>query len=404
MKYLIVGGSIAAYTAYKEIKKIDNSADVKVVSKESVQPYSKMLLPYLISHRDVKNNMFFEIGSDDIILDDAVVSVDTDGKIVKTEHNREFQYDKLMIATGADAYIPKYEGSYKKNSIVGVRYLNDMENIENITASCKSGHIILLGAGLVTLETGWALVKKGFSVSYIVRSNRILSQILDKDSADMVEGYIEKNYPVKFIKENDVEFIDEKNNGVYVKLTSGDSIEGCMVVVGKGVRPNVDFLSNTDIEAENGIGVDEYLRTNNKDIYAVGDVAAFNDVVDNKKKIHAIWPVAVAQAKAAAKNMLGIKSYYMPEFSRNILPVFDLNIFSGGAANKDENDIFKIKNSLEYRKIVLKNGVLKGFILIGEISNYGAYIDLSKRSVDVAQNVDRLLYGSLNINYDKLFK
>ncbi len=398
MKYVIAGGSIAAYTAYKEIKKIDNNAEIKVISKENVHPYGKMVLPYLISSGHIKDNMFFEIDEDDIVLNDAVVSVDTDNKIIKTKLNREFQYDKLLIATGADAYIPKYNGVYKKESVSGIRYLSDIEAIEKKLVNCKKKSVVLVGAGLVTLETGWALVKRGFSVAYIVRSDRILSQILDKQAADIVEEYIKKNYTVSFIKNNDIEFIDEKNDGIYIRLTSGKSVEGCLVIVGKGVRPNIDFLSGTDIETDNGIGVDGYLRTNNKDIYAVGDVAAFDDVVEDKKKIHAIWPVAVEQAKAAAKNMIGIKTYYMPEFSRNALPVFDMTIFTGGISNKDEFDVYRLKTVGEYRKIILKEGKLKGFILLGDVKNYGAYTYLAKRKIKVGDRISDLLYGSININ------
>ena len=400
MKYVIVGGSIAAATAYKEIKKYAKDADVKVISKEKILPYAKMLLPYLISSEDVKKNMFFEVDSSDILLNSAVISVDTESKTIKTENGQEFPYDKLLIATGADAKIPKYSGTYSQESVVGVRYLQDIEKIKNRLDMCKSKHVILHGAGLVTLEVGWALVKRGFSITYVVHSNRILSRILDKESADMVEGYIKRNYSVRFIKGDDIKSIDEKNDKVYVSLESGDSLEGCLVIVGKGVNPNIDFLKTTNIESsERGITVNKYLQTTDSDVYAVGDVSAFDDVVDNQKKIHAIWPVAVEQAKVAAKNMLGMKIEYMPEFSRNLLPVFGLNIFTGGISNKNEFDVYKRKSDMEYRKIILKDGVLKGFILIGDIGNFGAYTQIARRQINVAKNIDKLLYGILNINY-----
>jgi len=225
----------------------------------SVRPNGKMLLPYLISSDEIKQNMFFEVDNDDILLNDAVESVYAKNKIIKTESSKEFAYDKLLIATGADAKIPEYSGSYGKDSVVGVRYLKDVESIEKRLSTCSSKHIILVGAGLVTLETGWALVKRGFSVSYIVRSSRILSKKFDEESSYMIENYIEKNYPVKFIKGDDAEFIDEKDSGIYVKLTSGGSLEGCAVIVGKGVRPNVDCLQNTNIESEKGMDVDNHL-------------------------------------------------------------------------------------------------------------------------------------------------
>ncbi len=398
MRYVIIGGSIAAYTAYREIKKYDPNSDAVVISKENMQPYGKMLLPYLISSSEVKNNMFYAIDNDDIILKNKVTSINIVNRIVKTESKNEFRYDKLLIATGADAYIPEYDGNYTKKSVFGVRYLDDMNKANSKINICRDKHAILIGAGLVTLETGWALVKRGFSVTYIVRSGRILSQILDRDSADMVEAYIERNYPVKFIKEADVESIEEKSEKIYVKLSTSETLEGCMVIVGKGVRPNIDFLDNTHIKIDNGVEVNGYLQTSNPDIYAVGDVALFEDVVDKKKKIHAIWPVAVEQAKVAAKNMVGMKNYYMSEFSRNALPVFDITIFTGGISNKNEFDVYKKQGLSDYRKIILRNGELVGFILIGDISNFGAYTYMAKRKVKADNKINDLLYGSLNIN------
>ncbi len=398
MKYVIAGGSIAAHTAYTTIKRFDDTAEVIVLSKENTMPYGKMLLPYLISSDSVESNMFYTIEKDDILLNNEVKKLDNKEKTITTETGLKISYDKLLIATGADAYIPEYKGNYSDETVLGIRYLSDMDKAKKRMSVCNNKHAILIGAGLVTLETGWALVKKGFSVTYVVRSGRILSQILDKESADMVEGYIEKNYPVKFIKNTDIESINERENRVYVELTTKQTIEGCMVVVGKGVRPNTEFLKDSDIKADGGIEINGYLQTGDKDVYAVGDVAASEDVIDKSKKIHAIWPVAVEQAKAAAKNMLGIKTYYMPEFSRNALPVFDITIFTGGLSNKDEFDVYKVENSSEYRKIVLDNGELKGFVLIGDVRNFGAYTHIAKRKINVSKNINNLLYGSLNIN------
>ena len=399
MKFVIVGGSIAAYTAYKTLKNIDSSFDIKVISKERFKPYSKMLLPYLIGSDELSKGLFYEVESEDIILNDKAVKIDTDSKTVKTNRGLSINYDKLFIATGAEADMPQYNGDYSDASVAVVRNIEDVEKIKRQTASCKGKNAVMVGAGLVTLEVGWALVKAGFSVIYIVRSNRILSQILDMESSEMVQKYIERNFPVKFIKESDVEFIEEKDNGVCVRLTTKKEINGCVIVVGKGVKPNVDFLEGSSIKTLNGgMDVNGYMQTNNKDVYAAGDAAAFEDVADNSKKVHPIWPVAVEQAKSAAKNMAGIKTYHMPEFSRNALPVFGITIFTGGISNKNQFDVYKASLTNEYRKIILKNGVLKGFVLIGDIGNFGAYTHIAKRKIKVGDKINKLLYGSLNIN------
>ncbi len=398
MRYVIAGGSIAAHTAYWQIKKLDPLSEITVISRESTQPYSKMLLPYLLHSKNVRENMFFEVTPKDILLNERVTGISTENKTVTTHTGKTIPFDKLLIATGADAYIPDFQGEYEKEAIVGVRYLKDMEILQKRIEGYGNRNVVLLGAGLVTLEVGWALVQMGYSVEYVVRSSRILSQILDKEAADAVEAYIEKNFPVRFLKGEDVDYIQQKGSELEITLTGGERLHASAVVVGKGVKPNIDFLENSPINLNRGVVVNNRLMTNIEDIYAVGDVAAFDDVVDKEKKIHAIWPVAVEQAKAAAKNMAGMKTWYMPEFSRNALPVFNITIFTGGISNRDDFDVYKKTDGLEYRKVILKDGALVGFIIIGDVMNYGAYTLLAKKRVNVKDKIHQLLFGTITTN------
>ncbi len=398
MRYVIVGGSIAAHTAYRQLKAIDPGSSVTVISRENTQPYSKMLLPYMIHTDSVEENMFFRIDPEDLRLKERVVALDTEQKTVATDRGTIVPYDKLLIATGADAKIPSYSGNYSAESVVGVRYLQDIENIMIRIATCPIKKAVLVGAGLVTLEVGWALVQRGIAVDFVVRSNRILSQILDKKAADKVENYITSHYPVRFFKGEDVESIEENGSTLHIKLAGSGELEGCVMVVGKGVNPNTDFLENTPVKVDYGVVVDNRLQTSVDDIYAVGDVAAFDDVVMPGKHVHAIWPVAIEQAKAAARNMAGIKTWYMPEFSRNALPVFNITIFTGGISNRDEFDVYEKENGLEHRKIMLKDGKLVGFILIGELANAGAYTYIAKKRIKVDDKINKLLYGTITIN------
>ncbi len=404
MRYVIAGGSIAAHTAYWQIKRFDPSSEITVVSRESTQPYSKMLLPYLLHDANVKNNLFFDVNIRDIMLNESVTGISVGDKTITTHTGKTIPFDKLLIATGADAYIPDYEGDHDSGSVVGVRYLSDIDALTKRINNATKKNVILVGAGLVTLEVGWALVQMGFSVEYVVRSNRILSQILDKEAADTVEEYIESRFPVRFIKGEDVDSIVKGPAGVEVKLKGGDRLEGCAVVVGKGVRPNVDFLHNSGVEVNYGIPVNNRLMTNVEDIYAVGDVAEFDDVVEKEKTVHAIWPVAVEQAIAAARNMVGLKTWYLPEFSRNALPVFNLTIFTGGISKKDEFEVYKRVDGLEYRKIILKDGRLAGFILIGDIRNFGAYTLLAKQRKKVKDRISDLLFGNITPNADTFLR
>ncbi len=193
--------------------------------------------------------------------------------------------------------------------------------------------------------------------------------------------------------------IKENENRIYVKLESNKTLEGCLVVVGRGVVPNIEMFKNSNIKINSSIVVDKYLKTSIDNIYAAGDVAECDDVVSLDKRIHAVWPSAVSQAKTAAKNMLGFNIEYMPEFMRNLVPVFGIDIFTGGISKEDKFDVYTVKSDYEYRKIILEDGILKGFIVIGDVSNYGAFTYLAKERIDVSKIKDELLYGSVSMNY-----
>jgi len=162
------------------------------------------------------------------------------------------------------------------------------------------------------------------------------------------------------------------------------------------VRANIDFLKGTKIKTNRGIIVNEHLETNIKDIYAAGDVAESKDIVYGDMRMHALWPVAVEQGKIAGANMAGIPLIYPGDVSRNILTAFGMTIFTGGMGKEDKFDIYRKFENGEYRKIILKDGKLKGFIFIGEVNNPGVYIHIMKNEIEVERFKSSLLHGTVS--------
>ncbi|WP_022669869.1 NAD(P)/FAD-dependent oxidoreductase [Hippea alviniae] len=385
----IVGGSIAAFVAYRTIKKYQPDADVKVFSKESVIPYSKMLLPYILTS-NVEANMFYPIG-DDLFLEKEIVELDADEKYIKDKSNWKYYYDKLIIATGADAKKPSFEGDYDADKIITIRYLNDIYKIRDLIRQASFRRVVIVGAGLVSMEMGHALSMAGFDVRFVVGSNRILSQILNKSSADFVEKIITDNHRVEFYKQDGIETINSYNDGLIVKLKSSKEIECDFVVVGRGVSPNVSFLSG---DFSDGVEVDEFLKTGFRDVYAVGDVAKSYDAVVNKKISHAIWPVAIEEAEIAARNVLGFDMTEEPQITRNVLPVFGMNIFTAGVSKLEEYDGILEDYSDGLRRILFKDGMLDGFVFVGDVYDFGEYVNIMRKRVNIKGVEKALLFSS----------
>ncbi len=385
----IVGGSIAAYTVYKTIKSYDRSVEVKVFSKENTQPYGKMLLPYILTS-NVENNMFYKIPEEDLVLSTEITRLDKTSKTIVDDKGNAYLYDKLIIATGADASKETFEGD-ANDRVFTVRYLKDIEKIKEHIRTAKFRHVVVYGGGLVSLEMSNSLSMAGFKITIVISSSRILSQILNKKASEQFEKYLTDKYKLEIIKGERIEAVEKSADEAVVKLSSGKSIECDFVVVGKGVKPNIDFVKG-ELNIKKGVMVNNRLEAS-ENIYAIGDVAEVDDVVFNEKSLHAIWPCAIEQAQIAAKNALGMDIKVKPEFTRNVLPVFSMNIFTGGVSKLDEYDTIIEDYTDGYSRIMIKDGYLDGFVFFGTVKNYGAYTFIARNRVKIEGAEKKLLCG-----------
>lgn len=400
MKHIIIGSSIAGLSAAKKIKEINPKDEVIVISEENVKPYGKMTLPYLLSGEATTDDSYLNIPDKiELLLNKKVIKIDTENKSITTNSNEKFTYDKLLIATGAHAYVPEIPGSTLP-SVLSVRNLKDIEKIKNKIKQTGRKRVILSGAGLVNMEIGNALLQIGISITYVVHSNRVLSQIIDEEASKIVEEGLSKS-GIEVLKGESIKEIEEKDGITFAKLESGKVLKGACIIFGKGVKPNVNLIESTGIKTNRGIFVNKLLETNIKDIYAAGDVVEVKDIVYGDNRMHALWPVAVEQGKIAGANMAGMKLTYLGDVSRNILTIFEKTIFTGGISKEDKFDVHKKNVNGEYRKIVLEKGKLRGFILMGEVESPGVYLYIMKNEIEVSTLKNSLLYGS--ISYSELY-
>lgn len=396
MKYLIIGASAAGLSAAQKIKEFDVDGEIIILSEEKSPPYSKMSLPYLLSGECSKEeDLYLRIPEGvKLLIDKKVVSLKEERKVVETETGEEFSYDKLLIATGAHPYLPEIE---KKGSplILSIRNLEDIYKLKERIKNSKEKKVILSGAGLVNCEIADALLKIGVPFVFVVRSNRILSQILDEEGSRVIENFAREK-GIELLTGESIKEVEEKDGITYVTLESGKVLKGSCVVFGKGVRPYVDFLKGTRIKIDRGIWVDTYLQTSVEDIYAAGDVTESKDLVYEDVRMHALWPVAVEQGKIAGANMAGGEIEYPEEVSRNILTILEKTIFTGGISTEDKFEVYKEHFAGEYRKILIHNNKLVGFVFVGEVDSPGVYLFIMKNKIDVSENINLLLKGALS--------
>ncbi len=395
MKHVIIGASVAGITAAARIKELSPEQEVIVLSGEGVAPYGKMSLPYILSGMTwFENCVLRSVDGVDLRLNKYIDGVDTVSKTVHAIDGEQFEYDRLLIATGTSPFIPDIPGS-RLPSVVGVRNIGDIEVIRKRIAESTQKRVILAGAGLVNAEVGDALVKLGIPVTYVISSDRFLSQIVDREASAIVEKSF-AGLDVELLKGEDIVEIEEKGDALEVKLASGKVLSGCCVVYGKGVRPNTSFLKGTDVQLNKGIVLGQYLETSVPGIYGAGDAVETDDVLLGQKTLHALWPVAVEQANNAAANMLGMEMPYRGDVLRNILMVFGQTIFTGGVSTHDEGDVYRNVSDGEYHKIVVKDGRLRGFVFVREgAANPGVYLRMMRERTDISSKINPVLHGTI---------
>ncbi|NYE56605.1 NAD(P)/FAD-dependent oxidoreductase [Carboxydothermus ferrireducens] len=386
MKYLIIGNSAAGIFAAESLRKLDPAGEITVLTDEPYEVYGRCLTSYFIAGDIVEEQIFirpkdfYEKNRINLKKGEKVVRIDFNEKKVITFEN-SYQYDRLLIASGARAKKLSLPGS-NLPGVFTLRTLDDAKNI--LDYSRKAEQAVIVGGGLVSLKGAYGLLKRGVKVTVVVASRQILSQVLDYEAAGLVQQNLEKQ-GMKFLLGEDVlEFLGE-DKIFEVKLTNGQVIKADLVLIGKGVTPNVDFLPEPEKFLE-GIPVDQYLRTPWEGVWAAGDVAKTFDVAHGKYRVNALWPIAAEQGRVAAMNMVGQNYVYQGSIGMNSLEFFGYNTIAAGITRQEEGyTVIKRRQGANYLKLVLEGEKLKGYILSGEVRGAGRLTQLIRSGSKIKQ-------------------
>lgn len=399
-RYVIIGTSAAGVSCAETIRSIDKTAEIVMLTDEPYPHiYCRCLLSYYIADEIPEEKLkyreddFFEKNNIKVYFGKKVVAVDTEKNCVLLEDNTKLEYDKLLIATGARSKMEEIPG-VDKDGVYGLRTVDDAKKI--IKKTTETNTAIILGGGLIGLKAAYALKKRGLEVTVVVKSPRILSQVVDETSAKLVQSYIEKN-GIKILTGLQAKEICGDKKVEYVILEDGQKLNCGLVIIGKGVQPNIEFLQGSKIELGYGIKVNEYLQTNIENVYSAGDVAETNDLLLKGTTIYALWPNAVIQGKIAGVNMVknNVKKYD-GTIAMNSVEFFGLYIISCGITRpKDikEYEFLEVSNLQKnvYKKFVIKDNKLVGFVLVGDIEQAGVYNSLVRKKVDISSIKESLV-------------
>jgi nitrite reductase (NADH) large subunit len=410
MNIVIVGNSAAGAAAIEAIRKQDNRLKITQLSDEIHPLYSRCLTSYFIAGKIDKDKLLYR-ASDfhktmkvDLHLGTVAEEVDVKGQQVKCHGGKQFEFDKLLIATGSSPKMP----SNIPSSIDGIFELRTLDHaiaIKNRIPQAKNA--VVLGGGLIGMRAADALSKCGLKVTVIVGSNHVLSQMIDSGAAQIIQKRILENN-IEILTQTDIsEVIQKENNLVAVKTNTGVLLECEILITAKGVSANMQLIENSGIEKRKGIVTNQYMQTNNANVFAAGDVAETFDIASSEHVTNALWTCAVEQGSVAGQNIAGQKKIYNGSISQNALNFFDVSLISMGITAPKEPSKYKIISDSRplrniYKKLVIQNNLLKGIILLGKIDSAGILLDLIQRKTDISGFEDELLND--NFNFGKIIK
>ena len=390
MKYVIIGNSAAAIGCIEGIRQKDEFGHITIVSSEKHHTYSRPLISYLLCGKTDSERMkyraadFYEKNKCQCLFGVSAEKINTDEKTVSLSDGTKLPYDKLLVATGSYPFIPPMKGLDSVKNKFTFMSLDDALSLEK--ALKKTSKVLIIGAGLIGLKCAEGIYGRVGSITVVDLADRVMPSVLDKASSDIVKKHIvEKG--IEFILSDSV---DEFKDGEAV-LKSGKKVDFDIVVVAVGVRPNVGLISDCGGEIRRGIAVDDMSKTSLDDIYAAGDCTESHDITTDSDKILALLPNAYIQGETAGVNMAGGEKSFRNAIPMNSIGFFGLHIITAGSYDGEE---YVTANGQNYKKLITKDGLLKGYILVGDVKRAGIYTSMIREQMPL----DSLDFESIKEN------
>ncbi len=381
MKHVIIGAGAAGIQAAKTIRSLSADAEILMISTD-VHVHSRcMLHKYLSYERNEKTlsfvpDDFFEKNNISWVKNETVVSIDTEHSLLTLKNDQSIPYDRLLIATGAHSFIPPIGQFREATNVFGLRDLSDAQQIR--TLADQANNILIVGSGLVGMDAAYAFLEQGKSVTVVEMAERILPLQLDEIAGNVYRKKFEA-HGCRFLlgKKASETIMNEKGAIETVILDDGTEISCDLVIVAAGVRPAIECVQESNIQAERFIEVNNHMETNVRHVYAAGDVAGLSG----------IWPNAMKQGETAAFNMCGIEKEYTDLYAmKNTMNFYGITTLSLGRGIPEKDDQVIIQHdSKGYRRAILRNGKLDSILIQGEIDYSGIYQYLIKNEIDLSE-------------------
>ena len=404
-KIVVVGAGAAAFRFIQNYREHNDSDQIHVFSKEPHPFYNRVLLPEYVTEEltweQLQKIKEHELKKLKINLHTglSIEKIDPEKQVVIDDEGKEYPFDKLILATGSRAFIPKdaqldLPGRFTMRSKVDADRFKDY--LDSTKLPPENQHVLIIGGGLLGLELAAALQHNRVKVTIIQRASRLMERQLDEVSSKLLSLDVqERGIHVYFDNEVSTVFDDEDHKSLSITLKSGKIIYANAVVYAIGTQPNIKIARDNGILCGRGIKVNQHLQTNYPNIFAIGEIAEFNN------QLFGITSAAEEQAMVLANYIVGdVSSIYNGSVLMNILKFKDLELCSIGDISIPENDdsyeeiIFTDISRRYYKKCIVKDDLLIGAVLMGDKNEFAEFKSLIENKIELSEKRKSLLMGS----------
>lgn len=404
-KYLIVGSSHAGLSALDAIRLQDKEGSITLVTQESCLPYSPTILPYVLSGQARPEKVFLR---DQQSLDDLsvvfkpgtkVMALDARERQVTLQSGEKIEYEKLLLATGAAPKRPPVQGL----EAVPHHVLRTLEDALTLRSKIrKERTAVVLGAGLIGLHAAENLAKGGMKVVVMEALSQVLPGYFDEEASQMIFRAFSDN-GVKILLNEKASRVKGTDEETTLSLASGGSLSAGLLVVATGVQPRVEILKGSGVEVDQGILVDERMRTNVSGIWAAGDVAQARGFFESSKILNATLPNAVEQGRIAGMDIVDDPALkeYPGAVGMNTYKFFGHRAFSVGMIRAEagcEVEKVVVPESFRYQRLVFKEDQLVGASGINSDLDPGIMYQLVRRKAYMGDVRTRFCASPLDVS------
>lgn len=404
-KIAVVGAGAAAFRFIQNYREINTTDEIIVFSNEENPFYNRVLLPEYVTAElsweqllKIKDEALSKLNIN-MKSGVAIENVNTTDKIIVDSQGTKHTFDSLIIATGSRPFVPDdaqlhLPGRFtirKKEDADRLKKYLDATNLPS-----EEQHVVIVGGGLLGLELAAALKHKKVKITIVQRASRLMERQLDRISSKLLAEEVQlRDISIYFDNEVSTVFETVTPNEIEIALKSGRIITANAIVYTIGTIPNIELAKESGLSCGRGVKVNQYLQTSNPSIFAIGEIAEFNN------QLFGITSAAEEQADVLANFIAGdISSFYKGSVLMNILKLEDINLCSIGEIEIPENDdsyeeiVFADLGKRYYKKCIVKNDLLIGAILMGDKNEFAEFKTMIESKIELADKRNTLLRGS----------